>query len=736
MTAEKDSQVATTAIEEARQKESTARKAQVEALARGREAQREIEAIKQREGVLNRYSYVADINLAQQALDYFDPAQLRPLLDRYRPGSDLEALRGFEWFYLRRQEKVAPTLKAAGPNLHAFPLRGLLVEHRAGPDRKGPEWVVAGCLAPNQAGELPGAGTREFFHTAEGRFSLKPTGSTSTEVEDHLTRKKVTLRNHPPKLMAVAASLDGSYLATLHQGAAEVKLWEPATGKSLDSLPTPATVAAFAPGSKSLATARAGEKGQPPEIKVWEFPSPKLLRTLSGHQDGVASLQFAPNAKLLASASGDEVVLWDLSTGKKRFSRDTKTSTVCLFSPDSSTLVTVGAQVSGPTGTNVRLWDTTTGNERSLQGKAIGMVHCVALSSSDPLLAAGGMNEPSLTVWEVTTGRKQTSLLGLKGRKVVVAFAPDGQSLSAGGEDGVVGTWSKSAYAGLTCLEDLPAAVSALTLTGKNPMLAIGAGKTVVLHDPATREPLGTLPEQTSPIRFLAGRPGGQRLYTASEDGTIKVWDVETRKEQANLAEPSTALATLVLSQDGKTLLAGWANGRIQVWDAITNEKRGQFQVGPGKLTALVLTPDGKKLLGATETAVKKWELETGKESADLPGLLGATTALALSRDGQVLASVGADRKVRLWDLDLRKERAILPTGNHAAVTLTFTPDGKTLATGGSDRTVKLWGVETGQELLTLKGHEEPVGVLLFSPDGKMLLSASSDRTVRFWLGE
>ncbi|MGL5877442.1 MAG: WD40 repeat domain-containing protein, partial [Xenococcaceae cyanobacterium] len=60
-------------------------------------------------------------------------------------------------------------------------------------------------------------------------------------------------------------------------------------------------------------------------------------------------------------------------------------------------------------------------------------------------------------------------------------------------------------------------------------------------------------------------------------------------------------------------------------------------------------------------------------------------------------------------------------------------PDGQTIATCSDDRTIKLWNIISGAELATFKGHTAAVWAVAFSPDGRKLVSTSEDKTVKVW---
>lgn len=71
----------------------------------------------------------------------------------------------------------------------------------------------------------------------------------------------------------------------------------------------------------------------------------------------------------------------------------------------------------------------------------------------------------------------------------------------------------------------------------------------------------------------------------------------------------------------------------------------------------------------------------------------GPVETLALSPDGQCLASGGWDQVIRLWDWPGARELGIVGLHDGHVLGLAFTPDGKRLASAGHDGTVRLWNV-------------------------------------------
>ncbi|HEY7307784.1 MAG TPA: WD40 repeat domain-containing protein [Gemmataceae bacterium] len=108
--------------------------------------------------------------------------------------------------------------------------------------------------------------------------------------------------------------------------------------------------------------------------------------------------------------------------------------------------------------------------------------------------------------------------------------------------------------------------------------------------------------------------------------------------------------------------------------------------------------------------------------------------ALALSRDGKRLASVGRDRSIRLWETDGWKEVRRLTGHEGKIVSLAFTADGKTLISGGEDRIIRSWDAKEGRELRRFSVGSRLLFDIVLSPDGKILASRHrEDDIVGLW---
>ncbi len=146
----------------------------------------------------------------------------------------------------------------------------------------------------------------------------------------------------------------------------------------------------------------------------------------------------------------------------------------------------------------------------------------------------------------------------------------------------------------------------------------------------------------------------------------------------------------------------------------------------------MVFTPDGKILaVGRTlPGGVDLYDVSNRKFIVTLPMEGGRLGALAISADGQWLATGGADQAICLWDLSTRKK--VRQFWGHAGTVsaLTFSPDGQQLVSGGWDGTVRFWDVAPAAPLQSVTNV---VGYFTFSPDGQQLLTQGTNGMARLW---
>jgi len=311
-----------------------------------------------------------------------------------------------------------------------------------------------------------------------------------------------------------------------------------------------------------------GAQGSPVRVVVTLRVKSRLVRALSGHTDGVNSVAFSPDGKLLATGSCSrcphqgEIKLWEVATGREvRTISDHSDLSLVLsvaFSPD-------GQLLASSFGNNIKLWEVSSGREaRTLKDTV--WVNSVAFSPDGKLLASGSL---TISLWEVATGR-QAKVLLFRSTAFVnsVAFSPDDKLLASGSDDKTIKLWDVTIGFEIRTIKGHTEGVNSVAFSPDGRLLASGsADNTIKLWEVATGTEVRTLTGHTSRVTSVAFSPNGRLLASGSWDKTIKLWDVATGREVTTLSGHIGAVSSVAFSPDGKLLASGSGDKTIKLWD-------------------------------------------------------------------------------------------------------------------------------------------------------------------------
>ncbi|PWU10183.1 MAG: hypothetical protein C5B50_25985 [Verrucomicrobia bacterium] len=209
----------------------------------------------------------------------------------------------------------------------------------------------------------------------------------------------------------------------------------------------------------------------------------------------------------------------------------------------------------------------------------------------------------------------------------------------------------------------------------------------------------------------------------------LRHWEWQFLRKQADRWDQTaflstTNLAAALISANGRLVAA--ATGRvIQILEFPSGHWLRDIPFELGWHTRLAVSPRDELLatLDGETGIITVWNMRTGQTTATMtygPGI----EALAVSADGQWLASGGHDRTIRISDAKTGRQ---LRTFSTTAIVraLEFSPDDKSLAVGMDANTAQLLDASTGAVKRTFPTHGDSVTLLKFSPDGRNLVVAS-----------
>lgn len=646
--------------------------------------------VAERERVVRRNAYVADIHLAQKAIEANNPSHAREILDRWLPDMPSASgrrnerdLRGFEWFHLRHVcvGDDATLLGTEG---------GSILSMAFSPDGL---WLASGSVEGEvklwdvvnrrNAASIRHKGRVDALKfTADSRIlasgSIDKTVRLSAvpslkEVRPHLSAKNWVL--------AVGFNTDASELAAVTFDSSMG--WDLKSGAENYRHSIPGWVrSAFAPDLRLVALAKSS--GQ---ILVWDSRRGSERTNWMAHQGMTLPVTFSPDGRWIASGGFDaKAKIWEVETTRLLKEIDAHHATVAAiaFSPDGKLFATASYDQTA------RVWDTGHWMQRASFRGQQSSLWAVAFSPDSQTVALGA-KDGSVLLWPLGSENRPPDALSFEG--TLHGFTPDYISAHFRDSDGQCHQLDLVPPFANRPIPPPPGT------TG--PFLASVGGRLALVPDQGhtrlwTGERFEELAVQGKPVAIIGNTESPDHAFEVimldvGENLTaVSLLDLKQKRMYAHLEERVRGTVRAAFSSDQQWLAITTQEGEIILWDVAAKQTRAKWR-------AHKLAANG-----------------------------------AFSPDGRILATSGEEGVVRLWDIASRRILAEFRAGVDAFWSVAISPDGRRLCAGTGDGAVVVWDVESQQHLVTLRGHKSAiVSNVRFCPDGTLL--SVSDRDICFW---
>ena len=299
---------------------------------------------------------------------------------------------------------------------------------------------------------------------------------------------------------------------------------------------------AFTPDGKTMARARYKT------VEVIEESTRRVRHSLSGHDGKITSVQFSPDGKSLAVASGipgvkGTLTVWNTDTeeaSRQEFPAEHRDLIYSLrWSPDGKILA------SGGYDSKIVLWDPVTRKPLRALGGHNGAVFDIAFSPDGKLLASASGDQTS-KVWRVRDGLRLDTLKEPQGEQFCVSFTPDGSHLLSAGADNRIRIWelkSRDQVEMNPIIETRFAhegAVTGLILNKEGTrMLTVSLDRSAKLWSVPDLKLLSIQDTHSDTASALTLIPGDQEVMMARMDGSVRRVSFKARGEQSETTTPT-----------------------------------------------------------------------------------------------------------------------------------------------------------------------------------------------------
>lgn len=220
---------------------------------------------------------------------------------------------------------------------------------------------------------------------------------------------------------------------------------------------------------------------------------------------------------------------------------------------------------------------------------------------------------------------------------------------------------------------------------------------------------LTTLEGHQKVITGIALPSGSDKLYTGSNDSTVKVWDCQSGQCVGNF---NLACEVGCLVNEGAWVFVGIPHA-VKAWNPQTGVDLTLN--GPnGQVHALVV---GNEFLfaGVQDGSILTWRASAaGNNFEPVTSLTGHGLAVvSLVVGGALLYSGSVDHTIRVWDLTTLQ--CVQTLTDHKDVVMSMLCWDQFLLSGSLDKTVKIWVANESGQLEVTYTHQEEHGVVALS---------------------
>jgi len=416
-----------------------------------------------------------------------------------------------------------------------------------------------------------------------------------------------------------------------HHGSA--KKYDLSTGKLIkqyaDEINDPSSIAVSPDGKKIVVATKK-------EIFVWDTESGKELYKFNpGVEQEINQTIFSRNGKqLIISCDNNTAFLWDLRKQKisqtltgflnlrdkgginydpnfiwdMQIAKYIRFKNNLLITPDGKTLI------KGKFGSKAKQWDIASGKgimEFTGHQKA---VLCYDLSKDGKRLVTGG-GDGKIIYWDVAKGDTIKTIQAHREPILDIHFNSDETKVAASSWDARLITWDLSTGKSINFFDFENNSALNILWSQNDLYLFAGQGKDLKMYELDSKVAVRDFVGHSDVISSLRVSADGQKILSASWDGSIRIWNISTGLMEKKFIGHRGAAHIAIFGNDGKTIFSAGADRQIRVWDIATAKVIRTFDGHKAEVTSLLFSPDNKMLIShGVDGATKFWDLNSGKE--------------------------------------------------------------------------------------------------------------------------
>ena len=296
--------------------------------------------------------------------------------------------------------------------------------------------------------------------------------------------------------------------------------------------------------------------------------SPTGERRLNGHSGMVTSLALSPDGNTLLSGSTDQTLrLWDWRTGNllRTLTGHKEPIHCAVFSPDGARIASAGGLNWDGKDIAIRIWDASTAAE--LKRLAGHSQHAsTLLFTADGRKLLSGSLDKDFRLWDMDSGKDVRPPKRLAGYLFGMAMTPDGAHVFAAGRDKAAWLLDMGSGEVVRSFSGHAEPIYSVAVSADGAFGVTASGdRTVRLWNLKTGDEVRSYEGHTDGVNSVVFSRDGTRLLSAGRDRTIRLWDTRTGREITRLSGHNSHVRRAIFTPDERGVISA-CEGLIAVW--------------------------------------------------------------------------------------------------------------------------------------------------------------------------
>jgi aspartate 1-decarboxylase len=259
-----------------------------------------------------------------------------------------------------------------------------------------------------------------------------------------------------------------------------------------------------------------------------------------------------------------------------------------------------------------------------------------------------------------------------------------------------------------------------------NKMISASDDNTIKIWDLESGDCLKTLTDHQDWVNCIIIIPG-DKFISGANDETVKIWDMNSNECLNTLVNESSVHSLCLISND--KIAVGCRNGSIIIWNFDNIEREEIFEAHDDVISYLLYVDNSKLISCSWDYKIKLWDFATFECIIEFEGHSDSIYHLDLTSNRNLI-SCSKDQTVKLWDIETGIILKSIEFNKEVYHVKKLSDD--LILAALEEGEIQIYSLKKNEIAKTISAHSSPVFILHLLSNGN-LLSGSENGEIKLW---